>query len=286
MEKKYASKNITTNYTNEDDTREVSSMNERRSIKNDKVMKNRKMSLLFIGVSLLCIITYIIFGTINDTVNVATSMILFVFFLPMQVFIHVFFTNAIRNESYSGIAGYDSNVEYDRVELKKYISMVDLHVGILSTIHIFLLDITNLLRIAPKVMNVIILVAYVFFVSVAIILDECFVSDKIYVNEEDVKTGKKCVFITSIYLIIIFFGMGMVLFVSYLKKISNNTLPAINLALLCLLGIAVTSIGFALESASLKKWNQQEGDYKIGKRFVIFNVIAVLLFACMFFVQK
>ena len=40
-------------------------------------------------------------------------------FRDEQIFLHIYFNNAIKNDSYGGIAGYDENVAYNYCELKK-----------------------------------------------------------------------------------------------------------------------------------------------------------------------
>ena len=64
-----------------------------------------KAPLLYIVLSALCILIYLIASIVLNTFNMGTLICLFVLFVPMQSFIHLFFSNAIKYNSFEGIAG-------------------------------------------------------------------------------------------------------------------------------------------------------------------------------------
>ena len=93
-----------------------------------------KMPWIFIGISALSILVYIIYGTLTDTFRIGTLICMFILCVPVQLFLHIYFSNAIKNNSFNGIAGFDDKIEYNICEAKKLLIQMDLHIGILTTI--------------------------------------------------------------------------------------------------------------------------------------------------------
>lgn len=48
-----------------------------------------------------------------------------------------------RSWSFSTIAGFDKTIEYNNDEVKKLLTQLDIQIGILSTVHVFLLSALN-----------------------------------------------------------------------------------------------------------------------------------------------
>lgn len=78
-----------------------------------------KAPWIFIGISILCIFIYSICSILLDIFNVGTFICMFVLCIPIQLFMHIYFTYAINNDSFSGIAGFDDKIEYNIDEIKK-----------------------------------------------------------------------------------------------------------------------------------------------------------------------
>ena len=102
-----------------------------------------KMSWILIGISVLCILAYIIHSVLTDIFSVGIFICMFILCIPIQLFLHIYFSNAIKNNSFNGIAGFDDKIEYNIFEVKKLLVQIDLHIGIMSTVYIFLLCVIN-----------------------------------------------------------------------------------------------------------------------------------------------
>lgn len=76
----------------------------------------------------------------------------------------------------------------------------------------------------------------------------------IYKNDEDKKRALQSIPITIIYVLLLFTGIGLIFFLFETKGIENNTIPAIQLGGLFLLGALVATIGFFIEDKHIKKW--------------------------------
>ena len=118
-----------------------------------------KMSWIFIGISVLCILAYIIHSALTDIFSVGIFICMFILCIPIQLFLHIYFSNAIKNNSFNGIAGFDEKIEYNIFEVKKLLVQIDLHIGIMSTVYIFLLCVINGINLKMQWFNSVLIVA-------------------------------------------------------------------------------------------------------------------------------
>ena len=63
--------------------------------------------------------------------------------------------------SFHGIAGFDDRIEYNICEVKKLLVQIDLHIGIMSTVYIFLLCVINGVNLKMQWFNGVLIVAYI-----------------------------------------------------------------------------------------------------------------------------
>ena len=61
-----------------------------------------KMPWVFIGISVLCILTYMIHSALTDIFSIGTFICMFILCIPIQLFLHIYFSNAIKNDSFHG----------------------------------------------------------------------------------------------------------------------------------------------------------------------------------------
>ncbi len=153
-----------------------------------------KAPWIFIGISALCILVYIIGSNLMGTFRIGMLICMFILCVPIQLFLHIYFSNAIKNNSFSGIAGFDDKIAYNICEVKKMLIQIDLHIGILSTVYVFLLCVINGIDLKMKWFEIL-LVLYFFNFIIAIEINNY----KIYRNEDDKKRAKRSMPITVIY---------------------------------------------------------------------------------------
>ena len=120
-----------------------------------------KISWVFIGISVLCILAYIIHSAFMDIFSIGIFICMFILCIPIQLFLHIYFFNAIKNNFFNGIAGFDDRIEYNICEVKKLLAQIDLHIGILSTVYIFLLCVINGVNLKMQWFNGILIVGYI-----------------------------------------------------------------------------------------------------------------------------
>ena len=242
----------------------------------------RKMPWVFIGISVLCILAYIIQSALTDIFSVGIFICMFILCIPIQLFLHIYFSNAIKNNSFNGIAGFDDKIEYNIFEVKKLLVQIDLHIGIMSTVYIFLLCVINGVNLKMQGFNGVLLVAYILNFIASIEMSNYKMIDKIYRREDDRKRAKRSIPVTAIFSLILCAGIGMVVIVFETKGIENNTLPAMKICGLLLLGIMSATTGFLFENSRIKQWNPENTNYRTNKVSIISLLICAIMYGLMY----
>lgn len=240
-----------------------------------------KMSWVFIGISVLCILAYIILSALTDIFSVGIFICMFILCIPIQLFLHIYFSNAIKNNSFNGIAGFDDKIEYNIFEVKKLLVQIDLHIGIMSTVYIFLLCVINGVNLKMQWFNGVLIVAYILNFITGIEMINYKMIDKIYRREDDRKRAKRSIPVTAIFSLILCAGIGMAVIVFETKGIENNALPAMKICGLLLLGIMSATTGFLFENSKIKKWNPANTNYRTNKVSILSLLICAIIYGLM-----
>lgn len=240
-----------------------------------------KVPWIFIGISALCILVYIISSALMDIFSIGIFICMFILCVPIQLFLHIYFSNTIKNNSFNGIAGFDDKIEYNIYEVKKLLIQIDLHIGILSTVYIFLLCVINGMNLKMKWFNGILIVVYLLNFIISIVMSNYKMIDKIYLREDDKKRAKRSIPLTIIYTLLLCVGIGITGMVFEVKGIENNTLPAMKICGLLLLGTMSATAGFLFENSKIKKWNPANTNYKTNKASIIGLLICVIIYGLM-----
>ncbi|MDE6747765.1 MAG: helix-turn-helix domain-containing protein [Lachnospiraceae bacterium] len=240
-----------------------------------------KIPWIFIGISALCILAYIISSVLMDTFSIGIFIYMFILCVPIQLFLHIYFSNAIKNNSFSGIAGFDDKIEYNICEVKKLLIQIDLHIGILSTVYVFLICVINVISLEMKWLNGVLIVVYLLNFITCIAMNNYKIIDKIYRKEDDKKRAKRSMPINVIYTLLLCVGIGIAGTIFEVKGIENNTLPAMKICGLLLVGIMSATIGFLLENNKIKKWNPENANYKISRVSVISLFVCLIMYGFM-----
>ena len=240
-----------------------------------------KMSWVFIGISVLCILAYIILSALTDIFSVGIFICMFILCIPIQLFLHIYFSKAIKNNSFNGIAGFDDKIEYNIFEVKKLLVQIDLHIGIMSTVYIFLLCVINGVNLKMQWFNGVLIVAYILNFITGIEMINYKMIDKIYRREDDRKRAKRSIPVTAIFSLILCAGIGMAVIVFETKGIENNALPAMKICGLLLLGIMSATTGFLFENSKIKKWNPANTNYRTNKVSILSLLICAIMYGLM-----
>ncbi len=236
------------------------------------------MPWVFIGISVLCILTYIIHSALTGIFSIEIFIYMFILCIPIQLFLHIYFSHAIKNNSFNGIAGFDDRIDYNICEVKKLLAQIDLHIGLSSTVYIFLLCVIYGADLNMQWFNGVLSAVYILNFITSIEISNYKMIDRIYRREDDRKRAKRSIPIVIAYTLILCVGMGITNIIFETKGIENNTLPAMKIGGLLLLGIVSATIGLLFENSKIKKWNPANADYKTNKASIISLFICVIMY--------
>lgn len=241
-----------------------------------------RMPWIFICISVLCIFSYIIHSAITHIFKPGAFICMFILCVPIQLFLHIYFSSAVKNNSYEGIAGFDNSTDYNLGEVKKLLIQIDLHIGILSTVYIFLLCVLNSVNLKIRwSLSGILIIVYIFNFVTSIVMSNYKMTDRIYLHEEDKKRAKRALPLSSVYTFILCVGIGITDLLFEAKGIRNNTLPAIKICGLLLFGIMNLTIGLFYENNKIKKWKPQDEKFKISKGSIFCLIICIITYVLM-----
>ena len=83
------------------------------------------------------------------------------------------------------------------------------------------------------------------------------------------------------YILLLFAGIGITVLLFELRGIENNTMPAMKLSGLLLVGVSVATIGFFIENNNIRKWSENDIPYKINKISVVSMFFCLVSYAFM-----
>ena len=202
----------------------------------------------------------------------------------IQLFLHLYFSNAIKSNNFSMIAGYDSRVEYRVEEVKKVLVQIDCHVGCVSFGTVFLMGSCLLLE---EPVSETVAIGLIFFycvdLMVALLLINYRSLEKTLLKEQDQKAAK------AGYVSLFWFVAWMTLFLllSLLrferKQIVNNTPQAFSYVGWLALFLAITLIGLFYEQWRAKKEVERKGSYRPGKCLLTCTLLSAAVTAGMLF---
>ena len=200
----------------------------------------------------------------------------------IQLFLHLYFSNAIKSNNFSMIAGYDSRVEYRVEEVKKVLVQIDCHVGCVSFGTVFLMGSCLLLE---EPVSEMVAIGLIFFYCVDLMVMLLLINyrslEKTLVKEQDQKVAK------AGYVSLFWFVAWMTLFLLLsflrfeLRQIVNNTPQAFGYIGWLALFLAITLIGLFYEQWRAKKEVERKGSYRPGKCLLACTVLSAAVTAGM-----
>lgn len=251
---------------------------------NVKLSSNKttsKAPWVFIGVSVACVIAYIVAGSLLNIFSFGTLICMFVICFPIQLFLHIYFSNAVNKNSFTGIAGFDEKIEYNYDEVKKLLMQMDLHIGMSSSMYVFLMCALGCSQLNISWINALLLTMYILnFITIVLFNNYKFIG-RIYCNEIDKKRAIKGIPIIIIYFVQMLLGMGISILVVEMKGIENNTTPALQMSGLLIGGLLFATIGFFVENNNINKWNIDKQPYKIKKLSVVSWLMCLIFYVLM-----
>jgi transcriptional regulator with XRE-family HTH domain len=259
--------------------------NEKMEDSTDEKISTGNMPWIFIGISTICILAYLMVSNRLGCFSAGVLICMFVIYVPIQLFLHIYFSNAIRNDSFGGIAGFDDEIKYHTSEVKKLLVRIDLHIGMMSTVYVFLLCVINCMNLKTGrldgLLNGFLIALYVLNFVCTVMINNYLSIEKIYCNEDDKKRALRGIPVAAVFILLIFVGIGITGFLFDMKGIENNTAPALKAAGLLLVGVASATAAFFLENSRIKKWDPAN-KYRTNIVSIVCLVVCVIAYVGMF----
>lgn len=239
-----------------------------------------KAPFIFIAISVLTIIIYIVAGIRSSMLSAGILICLFVMAVPVQLFLHLYFANAVKNNSFTGIAGYNAKLEYDMYELKKLLSDIDLRLSMVTTVYIVIMCVVSLADIGIDWLGAVLLFSYIIEFVATIIISNYNAIDRIYVNAVDKRRARLGLPLAVIYCMVIVIAVAVMIVLFEVRGIENNTAPAIKLCAWLIVAIGAATVGMIAESGRINKLGCEK-KYRPGRVSLVCLGIAVVAVAWM-----
>lgn len=242
-----------------------------------------KAPFVFIIISFLTIIIYVAAGIWNNALNAGTLICVFILAVPMQLFLHLYFANALKNNSFTGMAGFNEKTEYDMYELKKLLMDIDLRLGMVTTVYIVIMCVVSLADIGIEWLGAVLLFSYVIEFVATIIISNYSAIDRIYLNDIDKRRARLGLPLAVIYCVVVALAAVILIVLCEIRGIENNTTPALKLCAWLLVSIGAATVGLIVESGRINKPDGAE-KYRPGRVSLVCLGIAVVALVGMVFI--
>ena len=243
-----------------------------------------KIPWLFVGISASCMLTYVVNSMVWNIFSGGVLICMFLICVPIQMFLHILFSNAVKNDSFGGLAGFDDKTEYHLSEVKKLLVQMDLQIGILSVVFVFLLCTVNCMDFGAGWLNGLLMLLYAMNFAAVVEFSNYKGIDRIYCQEEDKRRARQGMPVTVIYTVLVFAGICITCVIFEWKEIENNSWPAVKICGFLLLGILAATTGFLLEHRRIRKQDPVNPRYKTGRTGALCLLACVMMYVVMFIV--
>ena len=239
-----------------------------------------KTPWILIGISFAILLAYILSSAVMKSTKAGTVILGFIVCVPIQLFLHIYLSNAVKNESFTGIAGYDSRIDYNADVLKKLLIQINLHIGISSTVFIFLNCTISLFCLSSIIQNTAFIAYIAEFIS-GILINNYRMTDSLYNHHEDKERARKGMPATVVYLVLILMGILITIALFEINGIENNSPESIKKIILLILGLSFASAGYVFESRNISKWQPGQSNYKPSRIAIFGALLCVVMLALM-----
>lgn len=232
------------------------------------------------GLAILC---YLLAGGMTGRLYAETVVIMIIIGIFCQLFLHLYFSNAVNTGNFSALAGYDSKVEYHLNEVKKVLIQMDQHVACVSFGSVLLFGAGALLG-ENRADSYYVALTFVYCgdLMISLLLYNYRSLDRTLAREQDRKKAKAG-FLSAVWFaawVLIF--VGATFMKSMLGSIENNSPQAIGYLLWMFLFLLVTVAELFYEQHRVKKKLAETGAYRPGAAFWISTAAAAGITILMF----
>lgn len=246
---------------------------------------DRQATRFLYMLSIILVVTNIIISyLVYKEVKISTIFpVIIIMFINTTIFFT--FGNAIKNDDYSIIAGFDRKIDYNMIALKKMLYSIENHIMISSIVFISIFIILGYIHLDQD-MGGIILLAYIAEFIISIMLINIKNQDYMFKNNEDILIAKKLNIIVIIFIGFIFLLVGTMAFTFEIYNIENNSIEAIKMIGIAVPYIILSIVSMFNEQKNVKESIKKDEAYKPGKATYISIITCMVLLVTMLLVAR
>lgn len=241
-----------------------------------------KMPGILAAATGLTIFLYLVAGASTGRLSVGTAASMVVVGVFCQLFLHLYFSSAVKTGNFSALAGYSGKVEYNVEEVKKLLVQMDTHISCTSFGTVLLLGIGAFWGSQVEYFFGALIFAYGWEFTGAILLYNYRGLDRTMVRESDRKAARAG-YVSTIWLVAaVFVFLGAVIVKCSVKSIQNNSAGAVGILGWMFLFLLVSLGEFFYEQRRAKKQMEEVGSYQPGAAFWAGTAAAAAVTVLMF----
>lgn len=249
----------------------------------EKIVMGRLPGCLMLA-SCGTVLLSIVQGAWTNHLNIEVTIMMVIVAVFCQLFLHLYFSSAVKNGDFSMLAGYDSSVEYNVEEVKRILVEMDSHLACSSFGTILLLFLGSYAsNRVSEFLSSGVLIVYCVDLTVMILLSNYRGLDRTLVREAERKAAKAGYISVCWFIAWVFVSIGIFIGKLVYFNIENNSKDSIAATgwLLLLMGIATAELFY--EQHRVKTEMKKSGSYRLGKMFAVVNALLFLVAAAMCF---
>lgn len=221
----------------------------------------------------LIFVFYLIYAIASGSLEAGALICLFVICFPMSLFVQLFFGAAIKTGDFSMLAGFDSSVEYNVPEMKRYLVGLSYFIGIITIFSAALMVLILIMLGNETFLLPVQLFSYVFSYIAGILLMGYRYSDRLFKSPKDAAKSKRAFPAAAVLVGMITFSAVSFIAVFELRGMENNSAEVFPAMGMLFLSIIFTLGAYISESRRLK--DTEEKTPLFGKAFIVLNLLAL-----------
>lgn len=230
------------------------------------------------------IFCYLIIGGLTGNLKVENVVFMVIIEVFIQLFLHLYFSSAVKTGDFSMLAGYDSKAEYNKNEVKKVLIQMDTHIACSSFGCLCLCSLSGFLEgKQAEMLSMSLIFLYCADLIIVLILYNYRSIDRTLVKEKDRRTAKAGYLSVVWFAAWIFLFMGVTAAKFELNGIENNSPKAGAYLGWIFLFLLITMAELFYEQRRARKEIEKKENYKPGKAFWTATVLAFLVSVLAFF---
>lgn len=241
---------------------------------------DRKGTILLYAFSITLVILNIIISTFiyKEIKTITIFPVLIILFIETTIFFT--FGNAIKNNDFSIISGFDRKTEYNYITLKRILYNIENHIMISSIIFICIFIALGYVEV-PRNIGGIIIILYTLEFIVSIMFINIKNQDNLFKNSNDLSVAKTSNRIVIVFIGFIFLLVGTLIYTVKIYNIENNSIESIKIIGIMAPYFILCLVSLFNEQKRCKEYVSKSKAYRVSKSTYVSMFICIILLVAM-----